>query len=326
MGTISGQATTFNAPNYVGELFRVTPTDTPFLSAIGGLTGGVPANGTTYHQWQTVDLRAAAQTVALEGAAAPTAQARSRSNVMNVLQIHHEAVDISYTKLAASQQFATTGAGNTNAVGIAGMNPVENELDEQINNGLSTIARDVEYSFINGVFQDPAARQTRGILSAISTNSVSNGGSPLDRNDFFEALRLMFANGAVNDGTVTVIGNAGPILTLNDIFVEDMGAGYQQTSREVGGVNLQTVVTPFGNVNVMMNRHMPIDQLAIVKLSECAPVFLPIPGKGFLFAEPLSKTGASEKVQLYGEIGLKYGNEKSHAKITGIPVGFGYDS
>lgn len=329
MGSVSGQGTTHNLPNYVGELFAVTPTDTPFLSAIGGLSGGKSVSS-YIHQWQTFDLRDAAQNVALEGAAAPTAAERTRSNVVNVAQIHHEAVEISYTKLAAIGQFDDVGAGNASVEGIAGMNPVTNELDWQLEQTLSQIARDVEYSFINGTFQDPAnnstARQTRGILSAISTNTVSNGGSPLDRNDFYTALDLMFTAGAVNDGTVTVIGNAKPILTLNDIFVEDMGAGFQQTSREVGGVNLQMIVTPFGNINVMLNRHMPTDQLAIVKLSECKPFFLNIPGKGFLFAEPIGKAGSSEKVQLYGEIGLEYGNEKSHAKITGIPASYGYDS
>lgn len=329
MGTVSGQGTTFNVPNYVGELFAVTPTDTPFLSAIGGLSGGVAVDS-YIHQWQTFDLRAAAQNVALEGAAAPTAQERSRSNVVNVAQIHHEAVELSYTKLAAVGQFPTTGAGNTNALGISGMNPVRNELNWQLEQALAQIARDVEYSFLRGTFSDPAsnatARQTRGILSAISTNTVANAGTPLDRNDVYSALDLIFTSGGVNDGTLTVIGNSGPILTLNDIFVEDMGAGFQQTSRNVGGVNLTQIITPFGNVNLMLNRHMPTDQLAFVKLSECKPFFLNIPGKGFLFAEPIGKTGAAEKVQIYGEIGLEYGNEKSHAKITGIPAGYGYDS
>ena len=40
MAGITGQGTTFNLPNFVGELFGITPEDTPFLSAIGGLTGG----------------------------------------------------------------------------------------------------------------------------------------------------------------------------------------------------------------------------------------------------------------------------------------------
>ena len=37
MAAVAGQGTTFNLPNYHGELFTVTPTETPFLSAIGGL-------------------------------------------------------------------------------------------------------------------------------------------------------------------------------------------------------------------------------------------------------------------------------------------------
>ena len=35
--------------------------------------------------------------------------------------------------------------------------------------------------------------------------------------------------------------------------------------------------------------------------------------------EPLAKTGASDKVQIYGEIGLKYGNERTHAVLTVAP-------
>lgn len=329
MGTQSGQGTTFNLPNYVGELFAVTPTDTKFLSAIGGLSGGEAVDH-YIHQWQTYDLPAAAQNVALEGAAAPTASERTRSNVVNVAQIIHEAVEISYTKLATIGQYASTGAGNTKALGIAGMQPVRNELDWQVEQTLKKIARDTEYSFLRGTFSDPASnatgRQTRGILEAISTNVVANGGSPFTRNTFFSLLDLMFTSGMEDDGTVTVIANSDVILRLNDIFVEDMGAGFQQADRNVGGVDLKTIITPFATLNVMLNRHMPDDQLAVATLSQCSPFFVNIPGKGFLFAEPIGKTGASEKVQIYGEIGLKYGAEIQHGKITGIPAGYGYDS
>ncbi|WP_446677904.1 SU10 major capsid protein [Streptomyces hydrogenans] len=50
----------------------------------------------------------------------------------------------------------------------------------------------------------------------------------------------------------------------------------------------------------------------------CAPVWLEIPGKGMLFAEPLAKVGASEKWQLYGEVGLEYGPESYHGLITDL--------
>jgi hypothetical protein len=61
---------------------------------------------------------------------------------------------------------------------------------------------------------------------------------------------------------------------------------------------------------------MPADSLVFVSLEDCAPVMLEIPGKGFLFVEELAKVGSSERAQIYGEVGLKYGNERKHAKIT----------
>jgi len=55
-------------------------------------------------------------------------------------------------------------------------------------------------------------------------------------------------------------------------------------------------------------------------MTHCAPVFLPVPGKGFLFYEELAKSGASEKGQIYGQIGLDHGPEIYHGKLTGLTV------
>ena len=81
-------------------------------------------------------------------------------------------------------------------------------------------------------------------------------------------------------------------------------------------MNLQTIETDFGLFNIMLDPYMPKDQLLVLSLEQLAPRFLEIPGKGHFFAEPLAKTGASDKVQLYGEIGLQYGDQKAHALLT----------
>lgn len=70
----------------------------------------------------------------------------------------------------------------------------------------------------------------------------------------------------------------------------------------------------------MMDRHVPQDTIIVVSLEKLAPVFLNIPGKGVFFEEPLAKSGASDAVQIYGEIGLQYGPEKSHAILRGLAV------
>jgi hypothetical protein len=70
----------------------------------------------------------------------------------------------------------------------------------------------------------------------------------------------------------------------------------------------------------MLSPFVPQDAVLAVALSECKPIYLEVPGKGHFFAEPLAKTGASDEVQLYGEVGLAYGNERDHGLITGLAL------
>ncbi len=93
--------------------------------------------------------------------------------------------------------------------------------------------------------------------------------------------------------------------------------GYAPQSRTVGGVAINQVLTDFaGNLGIVFDRHMFPGDLFVVELSVCRPVFLATEG-GVLFAEPLAKTGAANNWQLYGEVGLRYGPETFHGKITG---------
>jgi hypothetical protein len=401
MPGITGQATTFALPNYVGELFAASPADTPFLSAIGGLTGGEAAESTLF-QWQGYDLRdASADRQRVEGANAPTAEARVRYNVHNVVEIHQEALSVTYTKMAAVGQFASTGSTHAGAVGLAGTNPVLNEVDWQIEQHLKQIARDAEVSFIRGEFANPSTnatpRKTRGIMQATETNVSDRGTSigtatieadnetftlaahgltngdavvvddltggavgVLSKNtlyyvtgaatntftlaakpggatiafatdggaDVYEAVNLtegmvldllqdVWTSGGIQESeTATLMCGATLKRALTKIFITDKG--FQESSRTVGGVHVMTIETDFGRLNVMLNRHMPTAALQVASLEECRPVFLPIPGKGFLFVEELGREGSAERRQIYGEIGLRYGNERAHGKLLGV--------
>lgn len=324
MPTVSGLGTTYNLPNYVGELFAASPEDTPFLSAIGGLTGGESVGAVAF-EWQGYDLRDAANDrQRKEGADAPAGESRSRYNASNVLEIHQETVDISYTKQGANRQ---RGAGDA-AVTVGSTVIPASELAWQLEQQFKQIARDVELTFITGTYARPAnetgsnVRKTRGLLQAVTTNTATAeyalGAAPstaLTEDLVMDLFQEVWENGGIQEGeTRTVIVGAGLKRALTKIFVKD--AGYEEQSRNVGGVNLQTFETDFGRANIMLNRYMPANQLAVVSLEECAPAFLEIPGKGHFFAEPLAKTGSSDRVQIYGEIGLKYGNERKHGKLV----------
>lgn len=396
MAGITGLGTTFNEPNYHGELIALTPTDTPLLSLSGGINGGGGQIADTILEWQTYDLRDPAARPRLEGADAPTAEARVRANVTNRTQIFQEKVSTSYTKQAAVERYAGTNTGSS------GPNPVRDEHAWQIMQELKTMARDVNHVFWHSKRHDPAdnttARQTAGLLSVITTNKTMNGEitgitsatdtftktahglSDGDKVVFTEldaitALRPdrvyyvvssaanTFKVSATSGGSAITVGTASDVELVEAataFSVDDLGefmqgvwdnggisesetttlfvpsrqkraitAAYAAAhrkvdplagTRNVAGQSVDTIETDFGVLNLVLERALPPDALVLVNLSDVMPVFTSIPGKGVLFEEELAKTGASDNTQIYGEIGLKYGNERTHGVIRGLAV------
>lgn len=310
MAAVSGQGTTFNIPNFVGELYNVTPNETPLLSMIGGLNGGI-ANSIKEDVWQTTDNAAAAQTAALEGDD-PTYAERDRTEVSNVKQIYQYGFEISYTKQAATGNLGVPGTAPSNAV--LGSNPVQDEIAFQRRLKLERMARDVEFTFIQGVFAKPTtnatARTTRGMVNAISTNAVAAGATDLSKAHIDEVMREMADSGAPFRNVVAFT-NSFNKQQFSNIY------GYAPESRNVGGVNINQVETDFGMLGVVYDRHVPTDTVLLIDVSWLNPTHLVIPGKGMVFVEPKPATGASWRFQLYGEIGLVYGWEGYHGKITG---------
>ena len=307
MGAVSGLGDSYDLPNYVGELFNITPNDTPFLSAIGGMTGGKSVTSKQF-TWQTVDNAAAAQTAVVEGADATFAE-RSRSEVTNVTQIMQYGVHVSYTKQAAT--------GNLSGESILGNQPVQDELAFQLDMAMKRAARDIEFSFLKGTYvadTDVAtARKTRGMLAAISTNEVAAASAALDQAKVDSLLKEMADNGAPFEQPV-IFANAFQKQKLSSIYSSALSLAPRD--RNIGGVNITTIETDFGEIGIVYDRHMPVDDIMIADLAYCKPVFLDIPGKGHFFAEPLAQTGSAYKFQIYGEVGLEYGPEQFHGKIT----------
>jgi hypothetical protein len=311
---VSGQGTTYNLPNFTGELFNIAPHDTPLLTMMGGLGAGM----TTTHprfEWQTEGLESSsANNSRLEGAAAPTAVEVVRSNVTNVVEIHQEQVQVSYTKLSAT--------GQLNGLAIAdAANPVQNELQHQLDLKLRKVAIDLEQSFTNGVYHLPTdnttARATNGILNAISTNVFTNGGTnrALSKSIIDNALSTMYTNGAPlpQDTQIFVMAPVQRI-ALSNLYAQSP-LNQPTFTRNIGGISIDTLITDFGTFGIVTSRYMPVHQIGIIDIAQLHPVFLDVPGKGHLFAEPLAKTGSFESWQLYGEIGLMYGPEVFHGLI-----------
>lgn len=303
--------TVWNLPNYTGELFTSDMIQTPFLSAIGGLTGGVMVDDFEFATDSQYSQETAAQPAITETASltAPTAISFVRSQNKNVTQIFHEQVSLSYAKMSTR--------GRMSGINTLGQtNPVVSERDFQIAKLIEKIARDVEYTFLNGVYQistaSNVANKTRGIIAATSTNAVAASSATLSKALMDTLLRTMHTNGAVFKNLV-IMCNGFQKQKISDIY------GYAPEDRNIGGLNIKQIETDFGNIGVMpAHRFMPTDTVQLVEMSACKPVFQTVEGKGNFFYEPLSKVGASETGQLFGQIGLDHSSEYIHGKITGL--------
>ena len=316
MPQVSGIGTTWNLPNYAGELFTADPTQTPLLSMVGGLTGGRQTDNFEFPTAVLYDYPEPAQPSISEqaSATAPTASAVARTQETNVVQIHQEVIDLTYAKMSNS--------GRMSGLNTAGQQP--NPADEkawQIQHRLIKIARDVEHSFISGAHQKATsasvANKTRGLLELASTGTtIAAAGAALTKEMLQTLYREMAIAGAYFNNMVMFVP-AYLKQAVTDIYSNQFGANLPAT-RNVGGVNITTVETDFFNLGVVWNRFMPADSLLIADVAHVAPVFQAVPGKGVLFEEELAKVGASDRVQIYGQIGLAHGPAFLHASITGL--------
>lgn len=308
---VTGQGNTWNLPNYAGELFTADSTNTPFLSAIGGLTGGMQTTDFEFPTDSQYSFPQAAQPAISEQASttAPEATSFVREQKTNVTQIFQEKVSVTYVKLSNS--------GRMSGLNTAGQqNNVPDEKSWQIARALEKIARDVEYTFINGVFAKSTgvsvANKTRGMLElCASGNTIAAGSKKLAKETLQSLFKKMYDNGAVFSNMVLWVNSAQKQI-ITDIY------SYAPTDRNLGGTNIKQLETDFGNIGISLNRFMPQDTVLAAEMSAIAPVFQPVPGKGNFFYEELSKTGAAEEGQIFGQIGLDHGPAFLHGTITGL--------
>lgn len=306
MGAVSGMLDTYDTPNYVGQLVFATPKDTPFLSMIGGLNGGKSTKSVTFPVNQNVDNASAAQPAIVEGADA-TFAGRSRAQVTNVVQVHQEGVKVSWTKQAAT--------GQISGLAITDTQPVLNEMDFQTELKYQKLARDIEYSFLQGTYTADTdistARGTRGLASAISTNAVAASSATLSRTHL-QSLWKAMADAGAPFSNVVLLANSFQRQLLSDIYA------YAPESRSVGGFSIEQIETDFGMIGVAFDRHMPTGSVFAVDLSVCAPVFLTLDDGTQVRERDIPPSGAYDAKQIYCEVGLDYGYEKWHGKITGL--------
>lgn len=311
-------ATSFGVLNYSGMLFNKGNVRTPLSSIIGSrakTTNHVEfVTGQEYTSGGDGSQPEISETASLT---APDATVVTREQKTNVTQIFMESVGISYAKQSNMGTLSGINIENQQA------NPV-NELDFQVAAKIQKVNRDIEYTFINGVFNkatsDATANKTRGLIPAITTNVTAMGNKPLGLWDIADMVKKIYGANAPTEG-LCLWCDAITLFQINADAVQN-GLTVVPTAREVNGIALSSVITPIGVVYLYLGECLPAGTALLLNLDVIAPVYQPVPGKGNFFLEPLAKVGAGEKYQLFGQIGLDHGPEWYHGKFTGISKNF----
>ena len=313
----SNVMTSHNLLNYSGLLFAKGNVATPFSTSIGGKFR--KTNSWKFPTSLIYEIGGGDSQPSISESAsltAPDASFTTRSQNVNVCQIFQEALAISYGKMSSM--------GQLSGVNIAGQtaNP-QNELDFQVGIKMKKIAKDIEYTFLNGVYQDgeydDVAYKTKGIVNAITSVTEDASGAGLGYWIVAELIRALAENAPVDN--LVVMAKPANIMQLN-ADASSNGLTIIPASREVNGIKIDTLITPFGSVGIMANGFLPDGTAIIYNPTVCSPVYMDVPGKGNFFLESLAKSGAADKYQIYGQIGLDWGAEFYHGKITGLKTDF----
>jgi hypothetical protein len=294
-------------------IYRIDPTDTPFMSGIAREKATA-----VNHEWQTQALAAADNTNAqLEGDDAAANAVVATVRLGNICQISRKVAQVS---------------GTQQAVETAGR---DNELAyQEMLQGLE-LKRDLEMILI-GTNQAKAtgsasvARTTASVLSWIKSNTFKGSGgadpSAADGTDTrTDGTQVAFRESNLKTVLSSIWTNGGkPNVIMSGAFNKQAfsmftgrGTPVEETKSKKIVASVDAYESDFGKLKVVANRFQRSRDVFVLETSKWALAFLN--GRNMV-SLPLSKTGDSERRMVVSEYALVARNEKASGAVYDATV------
>jgi len=271
------------------EIAMVGVTDTPFYSLLLGKKLQ-DTTGSKITSWREKTLDTTADVSVEEGSETTVFQESARAEVSNICEIFKKAVSVS---------------GTADASEITGISDL---FSEEVNDRLIEMKVNVEKKLINGVKNDgsasPYVRKMDGILSFALAEQTVQAAAAIDETNFKATIRKLWDAG-FSTGEYLAMANADMKEAIDNMY--DMK--YQYIAQEnLFGLVVCKIQTNYGNVILVLNRHVPAKKLIVFNPNFFRVTYLRKP-----FFEMLAKTGDSVKGQVITEATLKCYNKKAIA-------------
>lgn len=277
------------------EIKLVSPTDTPLTTMLMGRGAVVPATDITV-TWREKQLDTTRGTLIKEGADAGTVVVSTRSSISNLCQITEKVTQVSGTARALHPK----GVGDT--------------FDAEVSDRLIELKRDMEWYFLNGtktVESDTAARQMNGLVNLVNANNVISTAGALTEDHFLDAFQKMWDHGA--QGEYFAFVNATQKRAINALAKAGSNVRWVLENGSVTnewGVGISKIVSDFGTINLVLDRHMATKTILALDLEE-----VQIAELRSTFYEDLPKAGDYFKGHIINESTIKLLNSYAGAKI-----------
>ena len=205
---------------------------------------------------------------------------------------------------------------------------------------LEQVAKKVEWAAFNATYADGTSgnRQMRGLKAhqdLSGGNSVNNddgAGTPaaqkINWDIIASAMKTLYDAGAPMRQPVLFVSPT-MLLDLNKELIKatvgSVNYGILPRDRNIGGVDIDTVVTPFGSIGLALSDVLPAGTIAgskqafIVDLSFVKPVFLNIPGYGTMYVRDLDQNDQARIAKaVYMEMAFDFGPQQYHCAIDNV--------
>lgn len=275
-----------------------SPTDTPFTTLVMGRGAVVPAKDITV-TWRERKLNEDRGSLIKEGADAGTVIKSTRGSLTNICQILEKVTQVSGTVQAL------------NPLGIG------NSFNAEIADRLVEMKRDLEWYYLNGTKtaeSDSAPRQMSGIINLVNSENSLDGTAGLTENLLLDALQKMWDHGA--QGEYFAFVNASVKRMINALAKSGDNIRFIKGDEGVGkafGVTYNRFESDFGNLNLVLDRHMAANTLFAVDLEQVEIAEL----RG-TFYEDLPKAGDYQKGHIINESTIKLLNSFAGVKIINL--------
>jgi len=301
--TYTSSSAVGNREDLTNMIYRITPTDTPFMSMIA--KGKATA---TKHEWQTQALAAPANNVAAEGDDATNAVTTPTVRLNNYTQISTKTVGVSGT------QESTASAGRKSEIGYQ-MMLKSLELRNDMEVGLTQ----------NGVAVTGSSRQSRGLVGFLGDNVDAGAGyvapnyvTNVAQTDGTQAAFTEARLKNVLQKVYTAGGNPSVIMLpplAKQTFSTFTGNASRFDKAEDKKVIAATdvYVSDFGELKAVPNRRMRTREVAVLQPDMWAVAYL----RPF-FTQDLAKTGDSTRKQIIVEYTLEARNPAANGAVVDI--------